>query len=105
MLLEKKVQNDVIKYFKKLQSLGYPVYFERRQAGGFNYKKGIADLYAIINGYHLEIEVKKENGVMSVMQEKWRDYCLKNNIWWICIKDVNELQKFLLKKLIKIKKL
>lgn len=97
MKSEKTIQTEVINYLKKLQNKGYPIYFERRQAGGFNYKKGISDLYCIINGKHVEIEIKRDDGKLSVMQEKWRDYCLKNNIEWICIKSVKELKKYFLK--------
>ena len=39
MTPEKKIQNSIIKYFKDLQKQGYPVFIERRQAGGFSYKK------------------------------------------------------------------
>ena len=92
MTPEKIVQNKVIAYFKKLEESGLPVYVERRQAGGFSYKMGIADLYAVINGHHLEIEVKRPGGNLRPMQEKWRDRCKSKNICWICVdNDLTEL--------------
>lgn len=92
MTPEKKIQNSIIKYFKDLQKQGYPVFIERRQAGGFSYKKGEADLYVVINGLHIEIEVKAENGEQSVMQEKWESFCKSVNIPYLLIKDLEELQ-------------
>lgn len=93
MTPEKRVQNAIINYLKKLEKEDLPIYVERRQAGGFNYKKGIADLYSIINGIHLEIEVKKEGGKLSPLQEKWRDKCNKLNIKWICASSVEEVKE------------
>lgn len=84
MTPEKRIQNKVVAYLKKLEKEGKPIYVERRQAGGFAYKMGIADLYAVINGIHIEIEVKKPGGSLRPMQEKWRDQCLTKNIFWIC---------------------
>lgn len=84
MTPEKRVQNKAISYLKKLEKEGKPVYVERRQAGGFAYKMGIADLYAVVDGIHMEIEVKRPGGSLRPMQEKWRDQCLAKNIFWIC---------------------
>ena len=64
MTPEKKVQNEIIKYLKSKD-----VFFERRQAGGFSYKKGIPDLYAVIDGMHIEIEVR-------TLLSEHRLYCL-----------------------------
>jgi len=91
---EKKVQNSIINFLKKLKDDGKPIFYERRQAGGFSYKKGIPDLYCVYYGYHIEIEVKAENGELSVMQEKFRDMCAKNKIFWICS---NSLEDFKIK--------
>lgn len=93
MTPEKRVQNSIIKYLTRLQEENYPVYFIRRQAGGFSYKKGIPDLYAIINGHHLEIEVKAPNGEISSMQEKFRDKCKKYNISWVCASTIEEVSE------------
>lgn len=99
MTPEKRVQNSIIKYLRDLTQQGEPIFVERRQAGGYSYRKGIPDLYAVINGYHLEIEVKKPGGALSPMQEKFRDLCIKLNIYWICADNVDSIKdevKFLL---------
>lgn len=80
---EKKVQNKIISFCKKLENLGYPIYCERRQAGGFSYKAGQADLYIIYNGQHIEIEVKKENGKQKELQLKWEEKCKRLNCLYI----------------------
>ena len=98
MTPEKIVQNKIIAYLKKLEKEGKPIYIERRQAGGFAYKMGIADIYVVINGLHIEIETKKPGGKLRPMQEKWRDRCISKRIPWFCISNENELNE--LKKVI-----
>ena len=71
---EQKLQNKIEKYLKELAKNNQPVFFEKRQAGGFNYKIGIPDLYIVINGYHIEFEIKKsKGGKLSVSQLKWME--------------------------------
>lgn len=94
MTPEKYVQNDILKYLKELKKNGLPLFFERRQAGGFSYKRGICDLYAVYNGIHVEIEVKAEGGELSIDQEKWRDECKRINIRYICAYSLEEFKKF-----------
>lgn len=101
MTPEKKVQNKIIAYLKDLQEKGHPLFFERRQAGGFSYKKGIPDLYAVYNGIHIEIEVKKPTGELAVMQEKFRDKCEKLNITYIAARNIEEVIE-LFQKLMKL---
>lgn len=84
MTPEKRVQTPILRYLKRLQDEGKPVFFERRQAGGASYKMGIPDIYAVIAGKHLEIEVKAPGGKMSPMQEHWRDKFKSLGIAWIC---------------------
>lgn len=94
MTPEKRIQNKIVDYLNKLQSQGAPIFVERRNAGGFSYKKGIPDLYAIINGWHVEIEVKQPGGELEPMQEKFRQKCERLNIMWVCatcVKDVDAL--------------
>lgn len=90
MTPEKKVQNDIISYLKSLD-----VFYERRQAGGFSYKKGIPDLYFVYNGQHVEVEVKKDGGSLSVMQEKFRDMCKDKSIKWACVSSLEEFKIFI----------
>lgn len=90
MTPEKIVQNAIVDFLNSRQKAGEPVFVERRNAGGFSYKKGIPDLYAVINGIHLEIEVKAPGGRLSTMQEKFRDKCKRLGIRWCCHDNVEE---------------
>lgn len=101
MTPEKKVQNKILIYLKELKENNEPLFFERRQAGGYSYKKGIPDIYAVYYGLHIEIEVKKVGGKLSIMQEKFRDMCYKNNIKYICTDDIDDFVNFMNK--IKVK--
>lgn len=95
MTPEKKIQNKILEYLKSLKDRGEPIFYERRQAGGLNYKMGIPDVYFVYNGTHVEVEIKQENGSLSIMQEKFRDRCKKNNIKWICAKNVNDVKNII----------
>lgn len=95
MLEEKEIQDDILDYFEKLDKLNYPILYDRRQAGGFNYKKGIPDLWASIQGKHLEIEVKRPGEHLRPMQEKFRDECKRKNIIYICADSLNKIKELL----------
>ena len=92
MTPEKIIQNAIVNYLNQRKKEGLPVYVERRNAGGFSYRKGIADLYAVVDGIHIEIEVKREGGHLETMQEKWRDQCHKLNITWLCADSVFDVK-------------
>ena len=102
MTPEKKVQNSILDYLKKLDKDGLPVMVERRQAGGFSYKMGIPDLYAVVNGYHLEIEVKAPGGCLRPMQVKYAMRCHEKNIAYVCADNV-DVVKALVKELLEKK--
>lgn len=93
MTPEKRVQNLIVNYLKLLQKNNHPLFFERRQAGGFSYKKGISDLYAVYSGHHVEIEVKQEKGSLSTLQEKWQQTCKKLHIFYICAYSLEDFVK------------
>ena len=93
MTPEKRVQNKIVEYLSTLQDQGYPVFVERRNAGGFSYKKGIPDLYAVINSIHLEIEVKRPGGKLSTMQIKYSEKCNRLGILWICVDNLEDIKK------------
>lgn len=95
MTPEKKVQNEIINFLSNLKKAGEPIDFERRQAGGFSYRKGIPDIYAVYYGFHIEIEVKAINGRQSTMQEKFEEKCKKLKIPYVCAKNVQDVQKLL----------
>lgn len=96
MTPEKRVQNSIMSYLHTLQQQGLPVFAERRQAGGFSYKMGIPDLYAVIDGIHLEIEVKRPDGQLRPMQEKFRDKCKLLHIHWTCVDNIDQFKYYLL---------
>lgn len=95
MTPEKIIQNSIINYLKKLENEGEKIFYQRRQAGGFNYHKGLPDIYVVYNGLHIEIEVKAEKGKQSEMQIKWQKRFEKLNIKYICCKNVDDLKEFL----------
>ncbi len=70
---EKNLQNKILKYLKKLKDEGHPIYYEKRQAGGFSYKKGVPDIYFTYYGFHFEVELKTERGKLSSTQLTWKN--------------------------------
>ena len=100
MTPEKIVQNSIIAYLKKLENEGKPVYCERRQAGGFSYKMGIADLYAVVKGQHIEIEVKRPGGYLRPMQIKWKEQCEAKQIKYIVAMSLDDV-KIVVEKMLK----
>lgn len=72
MTPETRVKNEIIRYLESLQNQGAPIYIDRRQAGGFSYKKGLPDLYFVYDGTHIELEFKAPNGEASSMQLMWQ---------------------------------
>ena len=92
MTPEKRIQNSILNYLAKL-SKTEPLFYERRQAGGFSYKMGIPDIYFVYNGRHVEVEVKRYGGELSTMQEKFRDMCKNKNIIWICANSVDVVEE------------
>lgn len=94
MTPEKRVQNAIVTYLSKLRQQGEPILVERRQAGGFSYKKGLPDLYVVYNGLHIEIEVKRVGGHQSPMQEKWEDRFEKLGIPYILADSVDDVKNF-----------
>lgn len=91
MTPEKRVQSAIMKKLKELQDAGEPLFFERRQAGGFSYQKGIPDLYAVYDGRHIEIEVKAPGGQQSTMQIKFMERCHRLNILYVCTDCVDDV--------------
>lgn len=103
MTPEKIVQNSIVSYLNNLQRQNLPVYVERRQAGGFSYTMGIADLYAVIDGQHIEIEVKAPGKELRPMQTKWKRKCEALNITCVCADNV-EIVKTLVSDILRNKK-
>ena len=92
MTPEKRVQSAICDYLSELENAGYPLYHERRQAGGYSYKMGIPDLYAVFNGQHIEIEVKKPGGERSSMQYKWERKAKSYGMLYVCAESVDDVK-------------
>ena len=93
MTEEKNLQNKMLAYLKTLKEQGKIALYEKRQAGGFSYKKGIPDIYFVcFGGLHVEVEVKAKDGKQSAMQEKFETLCLKNQIPYMLINDLSDFK-------------
>lgn len=96
MTPEGKVKEDILKYFKNLQNQGIPLFYERRQAGGFSYKKGLPDIYFVYNGKHIELELKAKGGKPSGMQLMWqRKFKELYNIDDYIVESVDEVRQII----------
>lgn len=93
MTPEKEIQNAIMKYFKKLKEQGIDNYVERRQAGGFAYKMGLPDLWVVIFGKHIEIEVKRPGGEARATQEKWARRFIEMGAEYVCADSVADVVK------------
>src|SRR5690554_1764098 len=89
---EKDVQNEILKYLKKLKSKGHPIHYEKRQAGGLSYKRGIPDIYFIYYGLHFEVEVKGTGGELSSDQETYQGIFRKNHTPYMVIDDFKDFR-------------
>lgn len=96
MTPETKVKEDILEYFKKLQNQGIPLFYERRQAGGFSYKKGLPDIYFVYDGIHIELELKAKEGHPSGMQIMWqRKFKELYNIDDYIVESVDEVKQII----------
>lgn len=79
MTPEKRVQDKIIELLKSIPDLKY----ERRQAGGFNYKMGSPDIWFVYRGQHVEVEVKAPGGHPSSLQLKAEELFKKaGSLYW-----------------------
>lgn len=95
MTPEKMIQSKIIAYLSKLADEGHPIFYERRQAGGFSYKKGLPDIYVVYNGKHIEVEVKQPGGQLSPMQETWARLFKQLGIIHYVADDVEKFKQFM----------
>jgi len=95
MTPEGQIQRSIQQYLAKLEENGV-IFQDKRQAGGFSYKKGIPDIYFCYKGYHIECEVKAVNGKLSTMQEKYEERCIKQwNMLYFHPRSVQDVKDFL----------
>ena len=94
---EAKLTDKVEAYLDDLQKRGLPLFYEHRSgAGGFAYKKGSPDFFVVINGIHIEVELKAPDGKRSTMQDKFKWRC--ENEWHIpycCPRTLEEFKQYL----------
>ena len=96
MTPEKIVQNAVIKYLEQMIEQGEKVIYFRREAIGQAYKKGIPDIYGSVNGYHVEIECKREaGGQLSPMQVKFKAKMESIGVRYCAPNSIEEFEKFM----------
>ena len=94
---ESSLAKKVLDYLEELQLKGEPLYYEHRSgSGGWNYKRGVPDLFFVYNGLHVEVELKAPNGKLSTMQEKWKWKCeCLWNILYLCPRTFEEVVEFI----------
>lgn len=88
---ETVIQDNIESGLKKLQHDGMPVIFERRIASSANYKKGSADFWMSLNGYHIEVEIKTETGKRSALQETWERWCKAQGSGYMLVRSFDDL--------------
>lgn len=95
--LESNISKECLKWLDELIDKGYPIYYEHRSgSGGFNYKKGIPDLFIVANGRHIECEMKTPYGSRSPMQEKWAYKFGQLGIAYMCPTSFEEFKEYIL---------
>jgi hypothetical protein len=83
---EKKTQDAILALLRGYTAQGLPVVAFRRQAGALGHD-GLPDLYAVVAGRHLEIEVKSKTGTLGPLQRKWGEIIRSAGGEWICADD------------------
>ena len=101
MTPEQKVQTKIIEYLKSLRDAGMPIFYEKRQAGGFSYKKGIPDIYGCYAGLHFEVEVKRPGGVQSALQEKFEQIMKHAGAKYAVVSNINDFKVWFAQELMK----
>lgn len=93
---ESKLTDLCLSYLETLEKEGVPIIREHRSgSGGFNYKKGIPDVYVIIGPIHIECELKTPSGQLSSMQEKYKYRFIKNGTPYINPRTFEEFKNFI----------
>lgn len=69
MQSEKSLQTRIMAACKRKEKECPYFYYERRIAQGIGYRKGLPDMFLVYRGIHVEVELKREDGHLSVLQE------------------------------------
>ena len=88
---ETVIQDNIEAGLKKLQKEKFPIMFERRIASSANYKKGSADFWMSLNGYHIEVEIKTATGKRSTLQETWERWCRAQGSGYMLVRSFDDL--------------
>ena len=97
MTPEAKVKKKLNDLFDRLALEGHKVYLEPRTAGGYSYRKGQPDYWAVINGRHIEFEIKREDGgQLSTMQIKWKKKFNDLGIPVYVINDIKDIERIIM---------
>lgn len=93
---ETRVKNKIMKFIEPFdQRHSGDLYQHRRDAIGANYEKGLPDLWILINGTHIEVEIKKPGGKRTPEQERWeRRLKAVGAVYWL-IDDAEEFKSLL----------
>lgn len=95
MTPEQRIQERILSMFKAMAREGEPIFWEKRQAGGFTYRKGLPDIYGSYYGRHFEIEVKAKKGRPGAMQEKWEARFRAIGVAYLRTSDPEKVRAFL----------
>ena len=94
---ESIIAKDCLKLLDNLIANGHPIYYEHRSGGGgFSYKKGLPDLFIVVDGIHIECELKTPWGERSSMQEKWATKFALLNIKYMCPRSFVDFRDYIL---------
>lgn len=99
---ERYVQDQILRWLSSLKDAGHPIYWEKRQAGGWSYKKGLPDITGTYYGYHFEIEVKAPGGHRSAEQEKWEMRFKSINVKYLVSDRLSEVKTWFYDNLISL---
>lgn len=85
---------SAITYFLREEMKAGRCYYERRQAVGLSYRKGIPDIWFTKNGKHCEVEIKRPGGTRSTLQYKYEDIFKKINVAYACVDSFDKFKEF-----------
>ncbi len=98
---EKAIQNDILRTFGVLpwlriwrRNVGVGDYYDRRTGRHRKVRfgePGMADLWAVVNGLHIEIEVKSATGRQSKDQRCWQAIMEQQGCVYILARSVQDV--------------
>lgn len=95
MTPEAKVKSSIVKYLSQLKAQREPIFHDVRQAGSFNYKEGMPDIWLLYYGVHVEVEVKALGGHQRAAQEKWQKIFTDSQVPCFCVDSVDKVKQII----------